>query len=127
MADVWITFEAYIPVLLFFLGLVILYFIVREFRLMYSGPRLAQLELERAKIELLKADMEQRGRPFYRISRQDMEELRRLDEETRGLESDILARHSIVEKRLKRLEDRVVLARLEKMLAKIAREEERLG
>lgn len=126
MADVWIALERYLPVLLFFSGLVILYFIVREFRLMYSGPRLAQLELERAKIELLKADMEQRGRPFYRISRQDMEELRRLDEETRGLETDILARHGIVEKRLRRLEDKVVLAKLERMLEKIAREEERI-
>lgn len=127
MTDMWVIFEGILPYLLVFIGLIILYFIIREFRLMYSRTRLAQLELEREKINLLKADLEQRGRPFYRVSPQDLEELKRLDEENVELETDIFARHTAVEKRLKRLESRVALTKLDRMIEKIKREEERLG
>lgn len=127
MTDMWVVFEGVLPYLLGFIGLIILFFIIREFRLMYSRTRLAELELEREKINLLKADMEQRGRPFYRISARDLEELKRLDEENVELETDILARHTAVEKRLKRLESRVALTKLDRMIEKIKREEERLG
>ncbi|MDH7509458.1 MAG: hypothetical protein QHH04_00245 [Methanolinea sp.] len=127
MTDMWVVFEGFLPYLLVLIGLIILFFIIREFRLMYSGTRLAQLELEREKINLLKADMEQRGRPFYRISPQDLEELKKLDEENVELETDIFARHTAVEKRLKRLESRVALTKLDRMIEKIKREEERLG
>jgi deoxyribodipyrimidine photolyase len=123
----WVIFEGILPYLLVFIGLIIVYFIIREFRLMYSRTRLAQLELEREKINLLKADLEQRGRPFYRVSPQDLEELKRLDEENVELETDIFARHTAVEKRLKRLESRVALTKLDRMIEKIKREEERLG
>ncbi|HOS81773.1 MAG TPA: hypothetical protein PK445_03515 [Methanolinea sp.] len=127
MTDMWVIFEGILPYLLVFIGLIIVYFIIREFRLMYSRTRLAQLELEREKINLLKADLEQRGRPFYRVSPQDLEELKRLDEENVELETDIFARHTAVEKRLKRLESRVALTKLDRMIEKIKREEERLG
>ncbi len=127
MTDMWAVFEQFLPVILLFTGLIILYFIIREFRLMYTRTRLAQLDLEREKINLLKADMEQRGRPFYRIAQKDLEELKRLDEENVELETDILARHSAVEKRLKRLESKVALTKLDRMVEKIRREEERLG
>lgn len=127
MTDMWVVLEGFFPYLLFFIGLIILFFIIREFRLMYSKTRLAELELEREKINLLKADLEQRGRPFYRISPQDLEELKRLDEENVELETDILARHTTVEKRIKRLESKVALTKLDRMIEKIKREEERLG
>lgn len=127
MTDMWAAFEQFLPVILLFIGLIILYFIIREFRLMYTRTRLAQLDLEREKINLLKADMEQRGRPFFRIAQKDLEELKRLDEENVELETDILARHSAVEKRLKRLESKVALTKLDRMVEKIRREEERLG
>lgn len=127
MTDMWVVFEGFLPYLLVFIGLIIVFFIIREFRLMYSRTRLAQIELEREKINLLKADLEQRGKPFYRISPQDLDELKRLDEENVELETDILARHTAVEKRLKRLENKVALTKLDRMVEKIKREEERLG
>jgi sensor histidine kinase YesM len=127
MTDMWVVFEGVLPYLLVFIGLIIVFFIIREFRLMYSRTRLAQIELEREKINLLKADLEQRGKPFYRISPQDLDELKRLDEENVELETDILARHTAVEKRLKRLENKVALTKLDRMIEKIKREEERLG
>ncbi|MCQ8894089.1 MAG: hypothetical protein NQU46_05600 [Methanolinea sp.] len=127
MTDAWVLFEKSLPVIFFLVGLVIVYFIIREMRLVYSRTRLAQLELEREKINLLKADMEQRGRPFFRIAPADLEELRQLDDENAGLETDILARHTAVEKRLKRLESKVALTKLDRMIEKIKREEERLG
>jgi len=74
----------------------------------------------------MKADMEQKGRPFYRIPPKDLEELRNLDEENMDLDSDVFARRNAVEKRLKRLENKVALTKLDRMIEKIKREEERL-
>jgi len=62
MTDMWVVLEGMLPYLLVFVGLIVLFLIIREFRLMYSRTRLAQLELEREKINLMKADMEQKGR-----------------------------------------------------------------
>jgi len=81
MTDVWVVLEGMLPYLLVLVGLIVLFLVIREVRLMYTGTRLAQLELEREKINLMKADMEQKGRPFYRIPPKDLEELRMLDEE----------------------------------------------
>ncbi len=127
MTDMWVVLEGMLPYLLVFVGLIVLFLIIREFRLMYSRTRLAQLELEREKINLMKADMEQKGRPFYRIPPKDLEELRMLDEENVELDTDIFARRNAVEKRLKRLESKVALTKLDRMIEKIKREEERLG
>jgi uncharacterized protein YdcH (DUF465 family) len=88
---------------------------------------MAQLDLEKEKINLMKADMEGKVRPFFRIAPEKLEEIRSLDDENAVLDTDIFARHSTVEKRIQRLENKVKLTKLDRMMEKLKREEERLG
>ncbi|MCU0632444.1 MAG: hypothetical protein MUC66_05675 [Methanolinea sp.] len=127
MADIWVTINNSLPVILLFIGLIIVYFIIREVRLMYTKTKMAQLDLEKEKLQLIKADMEQKGHPFFRVPPAKLEELKNLDEENTMLDTDIFAQQSAVEKRIQRLESKVKLTKLDHMVEKIKKEEERLG
>ncbi|OPX73771.1 MAG: hypothetical protein A4E39_00849 [Methanoregulaceae archaeon PtaB.Bin152] len=127
MTDIWVTFNQSFPFLLIIFGLVIFYFIIREIRIMYTKTRIAKLDLEKEKLQLIKADLEQKGHPFFRVSPAKQEELRSLDEENTMLETDIFAQQSAVEKRIQRLESKVKLTKLDRMIEKIKKEEDRLG
>jgi flagellar biosynthesis/type III secretory pathway M-ring protein FliF/YscJ len=126
MADIWIIIENSWPIILLFIGLIIVYFIVREMRLMFVKTKLAQIDLEKEKINLMKADMEKKGQPFFRVTPEKLEEIRVIDDENAVLQTDIYARHNEVEKRIERLESRVKLTKLDRMVDKIKKEEERL-
>jgi hypothetical protein len=127
MADIWVVIENSWPIILLFIGLIIIYFIIREMRLMFVRTKLAQIDLEKEKINLMKADMEKKGQPFFRVTPEKLEEIRVIDDENAVLETDIYARHNEVEKRIERLENRVKLTKLDRMVDKIRKEEERLG
>ena len=68
MTDIWILVENSWPFILFFIGLIIVYFIIREIRLMYTRTTEAKMGLEKEKINLMREDMEQKSRPFFRVS-----------------------------------------------------------
>ena len=127
MADIWVVIVNSWPIILLFIGLIIIYFIIREMRLMFVKTKLAQIDLEKEKINLMKADMEQKGKPFFRVTPEKLEEIRVIDDDNAVLETDIYARHNEVEKRIERLENRVKLTKLDRMVDKIKKEEERLG
>jgi uncharacterized protein YdcH (DUF465 family) len=96
-------------------------------RLMFVKTKLAQIDLEKEKINLMKADMEKKGQPFFRVTPEKLEEIKVIDDENAVLQTDIYARHNEVEKRIERLENRVKLTKLDRMVDKIKKEEERLG
>ncbi len=124
--DLVLTREELITVGLIFLGLFFFYIILREIRLMRTEPRRLELEMDREKLKLLQQDMG-RGYPFTRLSQEQLDLLRKIDEENAGLETDIFAREKAVESRLKRLENYVKLGKLEKLMEKIKKEEEKIG
>jgi uncharacterized protein YdcH (DUF465 family) len=107
--------------------LIITYFIIKEIRLMTNTRRLAEIELEKEKLSLMKTEMAQRGTPFFRVKPEQMEEIRGLDEENAALATDIFAKHSVVDKRIERLENKVKLTKLDRMVEKIRDEEKRIG
>lgn len=126
MADIWVTVNNSLPILFLIAGLIIVYFIIREIRLMYTKTRMAQVELEKEKLEVIKADIEKTANPFFRVSPAKIEELKSLDDENSLLETDIFAQQSAVEKRIQRLESRVKLSKLDHLIEKIKKEEDRL-
>lgn len=126
MADIWVTVNNSLPILFLIAGLIIVYFIIREIRLMYTKTRMAQVELEKEKLEVIKADIEKTANPFFRVSPAKIEELKSLDDENSLLETDIFAQQSAVEKRIQRLESRVKLSKLDRLIEKIKKEEDRL-
>ncbi|MBP7120516.1 MAG: hypothetical protein WC502_03975 [Methanolinea sp.] len=126
MADIWVTVNNSLPILFLIAGLIIVYFIIREIRLMYTKTRMAQVELEKEKLEVIKADIEKTANPFFRVSPAKIEELKSLDDDNSVLETDIFAQQSAVEKRIQRLESRVKLSKLDHLIEKIKKEEDRL-
>lgn len=123
----WAWFQSIFLILVLVVVLIILYFIIKEIRLMTNTRRLAEIDLEKEKLGLMKAEMAQRGTPFFRLSPEQLAEIRSLDEENMGLAADIFARHSAVDKRIERLENRVRITKLDRMVEKIRDEEKRLG
>ena len=91
-----------------------------------NTPRLAEIDLEKEKLNLMKTEMGQPGRSFFRVSPEQLGEIRTLDEENAALATDIFAKHSIVDKRIERLENMVKITKLDRMVEKIKDEEKRL-
>jgi len=120
-------FESVFWVLILVIVLIILYFIIKEIRLMRNTRRLAEIDLEKEKLNLMKLEMSQRGTPFFRVTPEQMAEIRALDEENVTLATDIFAKHSAVDKRIERLENKVKITKLDRMVDKIKDEEKRIG
>jgi flagellar biosynthesis/type III secretory pathway M-ring protein FliF/YscJ len=117
----------YVMYALFFLvGLIILYFIIKELRIWRNQPALAQIELDKEKLNLIKSDMGARGEPYSRLPNEKLEELRKLDDENVALELDIFAKQKTVESRIQRLENQVQDKKYDKMLDRIREEEIKL-
>lgn len=124
--DLVLTNEELITVGIIILILFFFYLFLREVRLMKTHTKRMELELDREKLKLLQQDMLSKGHPFTRLSTEQLDALRSVDEENFFLETDIFAREKMVEGRLKRLEDYVKLAKLEKLLRKIEKEEKKI-
>jgi len=112
--------------LLIFVGLIIIYFIIRELRNWRNQPRLAQIELDREKLDLIKAEMSTRGEPYSKLPDEKLGELRMLDTENTALEVDIFGKQKTVEGRIQRLENQVKDKKYDKMLERIREEEIKL-
>ncbi len=123
----WTWFESVFWIIMLVIILIIAYFIIKEIRLMRNTRRLAEIDLEKEKLGLMQAEMAQRGTPFFRVAPEKMEEIRTLDEENTALSTDIFAKHSAIDKRIERLENKVTITKLDRMVNKIKDEEKKLG
>jgi hypothetical protein len=123
----WAWFQSVFWVILFVIILVVVYYIIKEIRIWQNTPKLAEIDLEREKLSLMKEEMAQQGTPFFRISPEKMTEIRSLDEENVALATDIFAKHTAVDKRIERLENKVKITKLDQMVEKIKDEEKKLG
>jgi flagellar biosynthesis/type III secretory pathway M-ring protein FliF/YscJ len=123
----WTWFETVFWVIILVIILVIIYYIIREMRQWNVTPKLAQIDLEKEKLNLMKLEMAQRGTPFFRVSPEKLGEIKDLADENVALETDIFAQHSAVDKRIERLENKVKLTKLDRMVEKIKDEEKKIG
>ena len=112
--------------LLVLAGMIILYFIIRELRTWHNQPRLAQIELDREKLNLIKADIGRRGEPYSKLPDERLGELRGLDEENTALEIEIFGKQKTVEGRIHRLENQLKDKKYDTMLERIREEEIKL-
>ena len=123
----WAWFESVFWIIILVIILIIAYYIIKELRLMRNTRRLAEIDLEKEKLNLMKLEMAQRGTPFFRVPPEQMEEIRKIDDENALLQTDIFAKHSAVDKRIERLENKVKITKLDRMVDKIKDEEKRIG
>ena len=122
----WTWFQSLLWVILIFIGLIILYYIIKEIHDAKVTPRLAEIELEKEKLELMKLDYAHRGQPFFRVTPEKLEEINTLEQENLKLEADIFAKQSAVDRRIQRLENEVKSTKLDHMVEKIKDEERKI-
>ena len=111
---------------LFVIIMFIFFLVVRELRLMQTGTRKMELELERQKIDLIKQDLQPRNHPFSRLSPEQFNPIKEVENENQVLETDIYAKEKLIESRLRRLELFVQKGKLAKMMGKIEGEEKKV-
>jgi len=108
------------------LVMVVIYLIVREIRIMKTANRTVELELEKDKLKLLKQHEESKGFPFTRLSPEQTAEIKKVEDDNTGLETNIFAKEKLIETRLTRLENLVKTRKLDNLLGNIQEQEKQV-
>jgi len=108
------------------LGMVIVYLIIREIRIMKTSNRAIELDLEKDKLKLLQQHEAKKGFPFTRLSAEQTAEIRAVEEENGALETTIYAKEKLLETRLARLENYVKVKKLDNLLANAGEQEKKV-
>jgi hypothetical protein len=122
----WAWFQSLMWVVLVLIGLIILYYIIKEMHDSKVTPRLAEIDLEKEKLQMMKLDFAHRGQPFFRITPEKIEEINTLDLENTRLEAEIFAKQSAVDQRIQLLENSVKNKKLDHLVEKIKEEERKI-
>ena len=122
----WSWFQSFLWVILILIGLIILYYIIKEMHDAKVTPRLGEIELEKEKLQLMKLDYAHRGEPFFRVPQEKLEEINALDQDNIKLEADIFAKQNAVDRRIQRLEKSVKSTKLDHLVEKIKDEERKI-
>lgn len=112
--------------LLIVLGMVIVYLIIREFRIMRTTNRTLELGLEKDKLALLQQHDAKKAFPFTRLSAEQIGEIRKVQEENAALETSIFAKEKLLDARLARLENIVKEKKLDNLLVNAGEQEKKV-
>ncbi len=112
--------------ILIFLGMVVVYLIVREIRIMKTANRTVELELEKDKLKLLREHEASKGFPFTRLSHEQTAEIKTVEDDNTNLETGIFAKEKLIESRLTRLEHLVKTRKLDNLLGNIQQQEKKV-
>lgn len=99
------------------LGMVIVFLVIREIRIMKTANRSIELELERDKLKLLQQHEASRVFSFTRLSTEQTAAIRQVEEENAILETTIYAKEKLLESRMTRLEHLVKERKLDNLIA----------
>jgi hypothetical protein len=108
------------------LGMVIIYLIVREVRIMKTSNRAIELDLEKDKLKLLQQHEAQKGFPFTRLSAEQTAAIRQVEDENANLGTTIFAKEKLLETRLTRLEQLVKSRKLDNLLGNVDEQERKV-
>jgi len=107
-------------------GMAIVYFMIREIRIMKTSNRAIELDLEKDKLKLLQQHEASKAIPFTRLSQEQVGEIRKVEDEISILETNIYAKEKLLETRLTRLEDLVKARKLDNLLANTDAQEKKV-
>jgi hypothetical protein len=113
---------AIITGLLIFFTMLIIFFIIREMRIMKT----ANLDLEKDKLKFLQQDKESKVFSFTRLSAEQTAAIRIVEDENSSLETNIFAKEKLLEMRLSRLENLVKSRKLDNLLGKVEEQEKKV-
>jgi hypothetical protein len=116
-----------IAILLLFALLLIL-IVVWAIRRGHGNVRRMEIEVEKQKLDLLAKDLDTRAKehPFTKLSTDQIQSIRTLEEENEVIELNNYHKEKIVEARLRKLENLVREAKLERMILKLDLEEKKV-
>ncbi len=108
------------------LGMIVIFLMIREVRLMKTANRKVELDLEKDKLKLLQQHEAAKYFPFTRFSPEQIDGIRKVEDEIRGLETDNFAKENLLDKRLTRLEGIVKAKKLDGMLENVSVQEKKV-
>jgi hypothetical protein len=112
--------------MLIVLGMVIVYLVVREIRIMKTANRTIELELEKDKLKLLQQHEAQKGMPFTRLSVEQTSAIKVVEDDNAGLATSVFAKEKLLEVRLTRLEHLVKERKLDNLLSNVDEQEKKV-
>mgnify|MGYP001332696363 CR=1 FL=1 len=112
--------------LLIVLGMVVVYLIVREIRIMKTSNRAIELDLEKDKLKLLQQHEASKTLSFTKLSPEQTSAIRKVEDENAILETNIFAKEKLLETRLTRLEHFVKEKKLDNLLANVDEQEKKV-
>jgi len=116
-----------IAILLLFALLLIL-IVVWAIRRGHGNVRKMEIEVEKQKLDLLAKDLDTRAKehPFTKLTTDQIQSIRTLEDENELIELNNYHKEKIVEARLRKLENLVREAKLERMILKLDLEEKKV-
>ncbi len=126
MASEAVITDTVLTGILVVLGMVIVYLIVREIRIMKTANRTIELELEKDKLKLLQQHEVSKVLSFTRLSSEQTAEIKNVEDDNTSLETNIYAKEKLIETRLTRLENLVKTRKLDNLLGNIQEQEKKV-
>ena len=108
------------------LGMVVVYLIIREIRIMKTSNRALELSLEKDKLSLLQQHEAKKAFPFTRLSPEQTAEIRQVQEDNAAIETTVFAKEKLLEARLARLESIVKAKKLDNLLVNATEQEKKV-
>lgn len=112
--------------LIIVLGMVVVYLIIREIRIMKTSNRALELSLEKDKLSLLQQHEAKKAFPFTRLSPEQTAEIRQVQEDNAAIETAVFAKEKLLEARLARLENIVKTKKLDNLLLNATEQEKKV-
>jgi uncharacterized FlgJ-related protein len=108
------------------LGMVVVYLIIREIRIMKTSNRALELDLEKDKLALLQQHEAKKAFPFTRLSPEQTAQIRQVQEDNAAIETTVFAKEKLLEARLARLENIVKAKKLDTLLTNAEEQEKKV-
>lgn len=121
--DVWVFLA-----LVVIAAVVVIVIGVWAIRQSQGSVRKMEIEIEKQKLDLLAKDLDTRAKehPFTRLSPEQVQEIRTVEDENELLELTNYHKEKMIEARLRKLENLVRRSKLERMLIKLDLEEKKV-
>ena len=110
------------------IALILVLIVVWAIRRSHHSVRKMEIEVEKQKLDLLAKDLDTRAKehPFTKLSTDQIQSIRTLEDENELLELNNYHKEKVVEARLRKLENLVREAKLERMILKLDLEEKKV-
>jgi len=126
--DLYAPPDWFIIAILLLFALLLILIVVWAIRRSHGNVRKMEIEVEKQKLDLLAKDLDTRAKehPFTKLSTDQIQSIRTLEDENEFIELNNYHKEKIVEARLRKLENLVREAKLERMILKLDLEEKKV-